>query len=83
MKSLGRGLSLPLASVSDGAIPSDHKFRLVVLTCQRAKQLKNGAKPRVDTEGSKHLRVAMLEVMAGMVSWSVLDDQRAGTIPAL
>lgn len=47
------------------------KFRLVTLTVHRARQLKDGARPRVDPGNHKFLRVAMLEVMAGMVSWSV------------
>lgn len=47
------------------------KFCLVTVTFQRAKQLQNGARPRVDAGNHKFTRVAMLEVMAGMVSWSV------------
>jgi DNA-directed RNA polymerase omega subunit len=47
------------------------KFCLVTVTFQRAKQLQNGARPRVDAGNHKFTRVAMLEVMSGMVSWSV------------
>ena len=50
-----------------------NKFRLVTLTCQRARQLQNGARPRLEVENHKFLRVALLEVMAGVISWSVLD----------
>lgn len=48
-----------------------NKFCLVTVTFQRAKQLQNGARPRVETGGHKFQRVAQLEVMAGLVSWSV------------
>jgi DNA-directed RNA polymerase omega subunit len=48
-----------------------NKFRLVTLALQRARQLKDGARPRVEPGGHKILRVALLEVMAGTVSWSV------------
>lgn len=52
----------------------ESKFHLVTLTAQRAKQLQNGARPRVDGGDHRHLRVAMLEVMAGLISWSVLES---------
>jgi DNA-directed RNA polymerase subunit K/omega len=43
----------------------------VTLALQRAKQLQNGARPRVDPGSHKLLRVALLEVTAGMISWDV------------
>ena len=48
-----------------------NKFSLVVLTAQRARQLQNGARPRVDSDGHKFPWVARREVMAGMISWNV------------
>ncbi len=63
----------PVNGASDGL---QNKFHLVVLAFQRAKQLQNGARPRVDASGHKFLWVAMREVMAGMISWSV--TQKAG-----
>ena len=48
-----------------------NKFSLVVLTSQRARQLQNGARPRVDPDGHKFPWVARREVMAGMISWDV------------
>ncbi len=54
-------------------VGEENKFRLVVLTAHRARQLHGGARPRVETNGHKMVRVALLEVMAGMVSWSLLD----------
>ena len=50
-----------------------NSFQCVILTGQRARQLAAGARPRVDPMGHKHLRVAFREVIAGMVSWSVME----------
>jgi DNA-directed RNA polymerase omega subunit len=46
-------------------------FHLVIVASQRAKQLAAGARPRVDPGTHRHARVALLEVTAGLVSWSV------------
>lgn len=48
-----------------------NKFSLVVITAQRARQLENGARPRVDPDGHKYPWIARREVMAGMISWNV------------
>ena len=47
----------------------DSKFRFIVVAAQRAKQLQNGAKPRVETRSRKSTRVAMEETLAGAISW--------------
>ena len=52
----------------------DSKFRFITVASQRAKQLQNGAKPRVETKSRKPTRVAMQEVLAGAVSWEVRDE---------
>ena len=51
----------------------DSKFRFITVAAQRAKQLQNGAKPRVDCKTRKPTRVAMQEVLHGTVSWDVLE----------
>jgi len=58
-----------------------NKFSLVVLTSQRARQLQNGARPRVDPDGHKFPWVARHEVMAGMISWDVLPKPAQGQTP--
>jgi len=45
-------------------------FHLVSVVFQRAKQLQNGARPRVDAGEHKPTRVALMEVLADTVSWS-------------
>ena len=52
----------------------DSKFRFITVAAQRAKQLQNGAKPRVDTRSRKSTRIAMQEVLAGAVSWEVREN---------
>lgn len=48
------------------------RFHLTTLTFHRARQLQGGARPRVPAAGHKLPRVALLEVIAGAVSWDVL-----------
>ena len=52
----------------------DSKFRFITVASQRAKQLQNGAKPRVEMKSRKPTRVAMQEVLAGAVSWEVREE---------
>jgi len=49
----------------------DSKFRFITVAAQRAKQLQNGAKPRVETRSRKATRLAMQEVLANAISWEV------------
>jgi len=42
------------------------------MTFQRARQLKNGARPRVDSADHRPTRLALLEVLANTISWTVL-----------
>lgn len=51
----------------------DSKFRFITVAAQRAKQLQNGAKARVEMKSRKPTRVAMQEVLANAVSWEVQD----------
>ncbi len=53
----------------------DSKFRFITVAAQRAKQLQNGAKPRVDTRSQKATSIAMEEVLVDAISWEVLDEE--------
>ena len=57
----------------------DSKFRFITVAAQRAKQLQNGAKPRIEVRSRKPTRIAMHEVLAGTVSWELRDE----TAPAV
>jgi DNA-directed RNA polymerase subunit omega len=52
----------------------DSKFRFITVAAQRAKQLQNGAKPRVEARSRKSTRIAMQEVLAGAVSWELKEE---------
>lgn len=52
----------------------DSKFRFITVASQRAKQLQNGAKPRVESRTRKPTRVAMHEVLCGAVSWELREE---------
>ncbi len=56
----------------------DSKFRFITVASQRAKQLQNGAKPRVETRNRKSTRIAMQEVLAGAVSWEFVNEEAEG-----
>jgi DNA-directed RNA polymerase omega subunit len=53
----------------------DSKFRFITVASQRAKQLQNGAKPRVDTRSRKSTRVAIEETLAQAISWEVKEEK--------
>lgn len=53
-------------------------FHFACLTFQRARQLKNGGRPRLEAAGHKYLWVAMQEVRAGMVAWDVTGKADQG-----
>ena len=52
----------------------DSKFRFITVAAQRAKQLQNGAKPRIEVRSRKPTRIAMHEVLAGTVSWEIREE---------
>jgi DNA-directed RNA polymerase subunit omega len=53
----------------------ESKFRFITVAAQRAKQLQNGAKPRVEVKTRKPTRVAIEEVLANLISWEVHDEK--------
>ena len=57
------------------AAGSEHKFHLATLMFRRAKQLQEGSRPRVPRDGHKYPLVALLEVMAGLVPFSVAEAE--------
>jgi DNA-directed RNA polymerase subunit K/omega len=59
----------PSSSPADGPLSG---FHLVSVVFQRAKQLQNGARPRVEAGHHKATRVALLEVLADTVSWTAV-----------
>ena len=52
----------------------DSKFRYIILASKRAKQLLNGAKPKIKSESRNLIRVAQQEVKAGLVEFEIIQD---------
>ena len=59
----------------------DSKFRFITVASQRAKQLQNGARPKVEARSRKPTRIAMQEVLANAVSWEVKDEKVPAEVP--
>jgi DNA-directed RNA polymerase subunit K/omega len=64
-----------------GPVPGDpmdavgaNRFYMIALIFQRARQLHNGARPRVYKDGHKSIRLAHLEVKAGLISWELMAE---------
>lgn len=55
----------------------DSNYRYILVAARRARQLQNGSKPRVETKSRKPCRVAMEELGAGKVEWSVGEGRSA------
>ena len=55
----------------------DSKFRFITVAAQRAKQIQNGAKPRVEVTSRKPTRIAVDEVLANAVSWEIPEEAPA------
>lgn len=51
----------------------DSKFRLILISAKRARQLQSGAKARIQTPSKKVTRIAQLEVQAGLIPFEVLE----------
>lgn len=49
----------------------DSNYRYILVAARRARQLQGGSRPRVDTKSRKACRIAMDEVDAGRVEWTV------------
>ena len=66
----------PSADKIDQQVES--KYALVILAAKRAKQLKEGGRPRIVTESRNPLTVALEEIAAGQVQCRFDEDSLAG-----
>lgn len=53
----------------------DSKFRFIVVAAERAKQLQSGAPPRLDLESRKPSYIAIREVEASLVPYTILEEK--------
>lgn len=57
----------------------DSKFRFVILASKRAKQLLHGAKVKIKTKSRNPIRIAQIEVKAGVVDYEIIQPLREET----
>jgi DNA-directed RNA polymerase omega subunit len=58
----------------------DSRYRLIVVTALRAKQLLRGSVPRieVDSQRRKNTSIALEEVKRGLVPFTITDEEQKG-----
>jgi DNA-directed RNA polymerase omega subunit len=54
----------------------DSKFRFVILASKRAKQLLKGSKVKIKTRSRNPIRIAQIEVKAGVVDYEIIQSLR-------
>ncbi len=57
-------------------IPKEYgsKFRFILVAAERAKQLQNGAPPKLQLKSKKPAYIAIKETMEGLVEWEMLEE---------
>jgi DNA-directed RNA polymerase subunit omega len=58
----------------------DSNYRYILVAARRARQLQGGSRPRVDTKSRKPCRIAMEELGAGKVEWSIGPARSAAEV---
>ena len=55
----------------------DSNYRFIQVAAKRARQLLNGAKPQLDIDTRKPTKVAMEELKAGKIEWSIPEKAKS------
>lgn len=74
---------MPLVLIEEILDKADSKYRLVILAAKRSKQINRGAPPLVQARSVKPTYIALEELAAGAVDFSVIpleEAQRAGML---
>ncbi|MEJ2079041.1 MAG: DNA-directed RNA polymerase subunit omega [Acidobacteriota bacterium] len=53
----------------------DSKFRFILVAAERAKQLQNGAPPKINVKSHKPSYIAIKETLEGLVDWEILEEE--------
>ena len=53
----------------------DSKFRFILVAAERAKQLQNGAAPKINTASVKPAHIAIKETQLGLVEFEILEEE--------
>ena len=58
-------------------IPKEYgsKFRFILVAAERAKQLQNGAPPKLQLKSKKPAHIAIKEAEEGLVEWEILEEE--------
>ena len=51
----------------------DSKYRFVIISALRARQIQGGSAPKVDDESGKPTQIAKREVLEGLVEFNIVD----------
>lgn len=54
----------------------DSKFRFVILAAKRAKQLLQGAKPKIKSKSKNPIRIAQKEVQEGFIDYELVEIKK-------
>jgi len=54
----------------------DSKFRFVIIAAKRAKQLINGAKPKIKSKSRNLIRVAQEEIEQGVIGFNIVKSKK-------
>jgi DNA-directed RNA polymerase subunit omega len=57
-------------------IPKEYgsKFRFILVAAERAKQLQNGAPPKLQVKSKKAAFIAIKEAQESLVEWEILEE---------
>jgi len=53
----------------------DSKFRYIILASKRAKQLLQGAKPKIKTKSKNLIQIAQKEVQQGLIDYEIIQPK--------
>ncbi len=76
MKTAAAVVPVDLISVKPSLGPLQNRFHLAAVAFLRAKQLQAGARPRVPWQRQKPVTLALREILADTISWSVEEKVR-------
>lgn len=68
---------MPLIPIEEILDKTDSKFRLVIIAAKRSKQVNRGAPPLIQTRSVKPTYIALEELAAGCVDYSVVPLEEA------
>lgn len=56
----------------------DSKYRFVILSALRARQIQSGSPPMIEDTSRKPTQIAMQEVLQGLVQFTIPGDDESG-----